>query len=108
DATSGMTQAVGLLGRISPRDLPSADQEFELARLGGLGCAAAACALNADDADAAVALLEQGRGIVLSHAFDGTDPARTPAHPIDPTSLAQAGPILMINISAIRSDAVLL
>ena len=63
----GLGAAVALLTRVAPRELPRGDQEFELARLGGLGSNAAACALNTGATAAAVSLLEQGRGILLAH-----------------------------------------
>ncbi len=108
-ATAGLGQAVHLLQQVAHADLPRGDQEFELGRLGGLGSDAAACALNTSDLTAAVRLLEQGRAIVLSRALGrpGSTPDRWP----DDTAirdLAGEGPIVMINVSRIRSDALLL
>jgi CHAT domain-containing protein len=57
---------VELLADVSPAELPRDDQEFELARLGGVASDAAACGLQAKNEHAAVRLLEQGRGIVLA------------------------------------------
>lgn len=73
----GLGAAVALLTRVAPRELPRGDQEFELARLGGLGSNAAACALNAGATAAAVRLLEQGRGILLAHTLISSDEPAT-------------------------------
>lgn len=73
EAAVGLGAAVALLTRVAPRELPRRDQEFELARLGGLGSNAAACALTAGATAAAVHLLEQGRGILLAHTLASSD-----------------------------------
>jgi tetratricopeptide (TPR) repeat protein len=101
DALAGYTLAVQLLSTVSPRELPRADQEFELARLGGVTTDAAACAVRAHQPHTAVELLEKGRGIVLAHALDDTLPPGAP-------DLAHTGPIAMINVSNFGSDALLL
>ncbi|MFC5824735.1 CHAT domain-containing tetratricopeptide repeat protein [Nonomuraea insulae] len=109
---AGLARAVGLLSGVAPRDLPHDDQEFELARLGGLGSDAAACALNAGDTVAAVRLLERGRGIVLAHAMsDAGSLLDEESWPLDESSikaLAGHGPVALLNVSRFRSDALLL
>ncbi|MER5770655.1 CHAT domain-containing protein [Streptomyces sp. NPDC001985] len=69
-ALEGFTTAVDLLPAVSPRHLVRDDQEFRLSRTVGLGAEAAACALRCGDPGLAVRLLEQARGVLLSHAFD--------------------------------------
>ncbi|WP_436532770.1 CHAT domain-containing protein [Actinoplanes sp. HUAS TT8] len=101
DALDGYTLAVELLSTVSPRELPRADQEFELARLGGVTTDAAASALRAQQPHTAVELLEKGRGIILSHALDDTPQPGAP-------DLTHPGPIAMINVSNFGSDALLL
>ncbi|MEO3859633.1 CHAT domain-containing protein [Acrocarpospora sp. B8E8] len=111
EGVAGLAEAVRLLRTVAPRDLPTTDQEFELARLGGLGTDAAACALNNGDPLAAVHLLERGRGLVLSHALAGENSAQPPDQWPDEAAiraLAAPGPIVMLNVSRLRSDALLL
>jgi len=70
DALAGLGLAVGLLGRVAPRDLAEEDQQWALARHTAIASDAAACALQLGDPEQAVALLEQGRGLLLSQAID--------------------------------------
>ncbi|EMF30117.1 hypothetical protein H114_05789 [Streptomyces gancidicus BKS 13-15] len=69
-ALDGYEAAVDLLHSVAPRQLLRDDQEFLLSRVVGLGAAAAACAVRRGRPGLAVGLLEQGRGVILSHAFD--------------------------------------
>ncbi len=102
EALTGYTAAVGLLADVSPAELPRDDQEFELTRLGGVVTDAAACAIQAGNHHAAVQLLERGRGIVHAHALPDTElESFTTAGRLD-------GPIVLVNVSRFRSDALLL
>ncbi|WP_435224538.1 CHAT domain-containing protein [Streptomyces sp. Tue6028] len=69
-AVDGYALAVDLLHSVAPRHLARDDQEFLLSRTVGLGAAAAACAVRCGRPGLAVGLLEQARGVLLSHAFD--------------------------------------
>ncbi|MGW6056764.1 CHAT domain-containing protein [Streptomyces sp. NPDC055189] len=69
-ALDGYVVAVDLLQSVAPRHLVRDDQEFLLSRTVGLGAAAAACAVRCGRPGLAVGLLEQARGVILSHAFD--------------------------------------
>ncbi|MGW0391005.1 CHAT domain-containing protein [Streptomyces sp. NPDC003042] len=69
-ALDGYVTAVDLLHSVAPRHLVRDDQEFLLSRTVGLGAAAAACAVRCGRPELAVGLLEQARGVLLSHAFD--------------------------------------
>ncbi|MGW6318094.1 CHAT domain-containing protein [Streptomyces sp. NPDC055099] len=69
-ALDGYVVAVDLLHAVAPRHLVRDDQEFLLSRTVGLGAAAAACAVRCGRPGLAVKLLEQARGVILSHAFD--------------------------------------
>ncbi|WP_330275282.1 CHAT domain-containing protein [Lentzea sp. NBC_00516] len=62
--------AVELLPRTAPRHVTQADREQALAAFAGLASDAAACAIQAGDPPLAVALLEQGRGVMIGHALD--------------------------------------
>ena len=64
-ALEGYTAALELLDLVAWRGLRREDQERALTEYGGLGRAAAACAITLDDADRAITLLEQGRGVLL-------------------------------------------
>lgn len=69
-ALDGYVVAVDLLHSVAPRHLVRDDQEFLLSRTVGLGAAAAGCAVRCGRPGLAVGLLEQARGVILSHAFD--------------------------------------
>ncbi|MFD5656769.1 CHAT domain-containing protein [Streptomyces hirsutus] len=69
-ALEGYVVAVDLLHSVAPRQLVRDDQEFLLSQAVGLGAAAAACAVCCGRPGLAVGLLEQARGVLLSHAFD--------------------------------------
>jgi tetratricopeptide (TPR) repeat protein len=70
-AAEGYALAVNLLARLVSPGLPRAEQEDQLFKSAGLVSDAAACALQRDgDAAAALALLEQGRGMLLAQTLD--------------------------------------
>ena len=83
EALDGYTAALDLLGQVTDRRLAPVDQQRGLARMGGLGSAAAATALDAGDPERALALLEQGRGVLLAQALDtrGESEALHTLHP---------------------------
>lgn len=69
-ALTGFTAAVEILPILATTQLVErSDAEHWLQRHLGLAASAAACALEAGDADQAVALLEQGRGVLLDQAL---------------------------------------
>lgn len=70
DALEGYAHAVDLLGQVAPRGLARTAQEERLGLTFGLASDAAAMALRAGDPDRALALLEQGRGVLLSQQLD--------------------------------------
>ncbi|MFF9914184.1 CHAT domain-containing protein [Streptomyces sp. NPDC013457] len=70
EALGGYTYAVGLLPRLAPRGLERADQEDRLVAGTGLASDAAALALRQDDPEAALTLLEQGRGVLLAQNLE--------------------------------------
>ncbi|MFE9856553.1 CHAT domain-containing protein [Streptomyces sp. NPDC005780] len=70
EALEGYAYGVGLLPGIAPRGLVRADQEARLSGSDGLASDAAALALDAGDPDRALALLEQGRGVLLGQGLD--------------------------------------
>ncbi|MGW1294013.1 CHAT domain-containing protein [Streptomyces sp. NPDC002533] len=70
DALEGYAYAVGLLPRIAPRGLARADQEARLLISPGLASDAAALAIEAGAAEHALALLEQGRGVLLAQGLE--------------------------------------
>ncbi|MCQ4080932.1 CHAT domain-containing protein [Streptomyces sp. RB6PN25] len=70
DALEGYAYAVGLLPRTAPRGLGRADQEERLQASSGLASDAAAMALRAGDPGRALALLEEGRGVLLAQGLD--------------------------------------
>ncbi|MCT4353798.1 CHAT domain-containing protein [Streptomyces sp. Je 1-79] len=70
EALTGHTYAVGLLPRLAPRGLGRADQEDRLVAGTGLASDAAALALRQGDPEAALTLLEQGRGVLLAQGLE--------------------------------------
>ncbi|WP_243407941.1 tetratricopeptide repeat protein, partial [Frankia canadensis] len=70
EAVAGFTAATELLGLLAPRSLARHDQEALLVEFGGLGADAAACCVQAGQVGQAVALFEQGRGVLLGQALD--------------------------------------
>lgn len=77
EALEGYAHAVGLLPRIAPRSLARADQEARLLISEGLASDAAALAIGRGEADRALALLEQGRGVLLAQGVENrTDVSR--------------------------------
>jgi tetratricopeptide (TPR) repeat protein len=69
EAVRAYDTAASLLPDIAPRGMARSDQELQLAQLAGLGARAAACCLEAGDAEHAMELLEQGRGVLLSQVL---------------------------------------
>jgi hypothetical protein len=63
-ARDAYAYAVGLLPRVAPRRLARLDQQRALEELDGLAADAAASAVMANDPEAAVRLLELGRGVL--------------------------------------------
>ncbi|MGW1221874.1 CHAT domain-containing protein [Streptomyces californicus] len=77
EGLEGCAYAVGLLPLMAPRSLARADQEARLQVSEGLASDAAALAIEAGDAGRALALLEQGRGVLLAQGLDDrTDVSR--------------------------------
>jgi tetratricopeptide (TPR) repeat protein len=95
EAVAAFAVTFDLLGLVAPRNLTRGDQEHQLADLGGLASHAAACCVRADQADRAVELFEQGRGILLGQALD----TRT-----DLTELAERHPDLAERFTKLRDD----
>ncbi|MFE7488592.1 CHAT domain-containing protein [Kitasatospora sp. NPDC057541] len=70
EALEGFAHAVGLLSRVAPRHLDRLDQEERLSSGRGLASSAAALAIRAGDPERALALLEQGRGVLLAQGLE--------------------------------------
>lgn len=70
DAADGFATAVRLLPQVAARHLRRGDAQHWLARFAGIASNAAACALEVGDHDRAVALLEQGRGVLVAQTLE--------------------------------------
>lgn len=92
-ALEGYVVAVDLLHAVVPRHLVRDDQEHLLKPHAGLGADAAACAVRCGRPGLAVGLLEQARGVLLSHAFDADS---------DLTRLREAAPDLADRFEQLR------
>jgi len=69
-ALEPFTLAVSLLPHTAPRRVTQPDREQALGMFAGLASDAAACAIQTGEPGSALALLEQGRGVMLGHAID--------------------------------------
>ncbi|MBC2902150.1 CHAT domain-containing protein [Streptomyces cupreus] len=98
-ATDFLEFAVDLHSRTAAEELGDEDQQYELISRSGLAGDAAACALELGDVERAVALLEQGRGVLYG---------RTDDSPVDLAQAAERGPIVYLTGSPLRCDAILL
>jgi tetratricopeptide (TPR) repeat protein len=94
-AAQGFSLAISLLPQVAPRYLQRGDQEYSLSQLVDLASDGAACALHAGDADQAVQLLEQGRGIILTQAIEARG---------DLTDLYERAPELAARFTKLRDQ----
>jgi tetratricopeptide (TPR) repeat protein len=92
-AFEGFATAVQLLPRLAWRGVDRATQEYHLAELAGLAVDAAACALEIDQPERAVELLEQGRSILWAQALQTHS---------DLSGLAEADPELAKRLDKVR------
>ncbi|QTD95784.1 CHAT domain-containing protein [Streptomyces cyanogenus] len=70
EAAQGLSTAVNLLPRVAARYLWRSDQEHQLSQFPGLVSDAAAAALQANNPERALDLLERGRGVLISQALE--------------------------------------
>lgn len=70
EAMTAFETVIALLPRLAGRELRRADQEDRLGRYSGIAADAAACALFEGEPERAVAMLELGRGVLLSRELD--------------------------------------
>ncbi|MGP3989850.1 CHAT domain-containing protein [Streptomyces sp. 3N207] len=95
DALDGYAYAVGLLPSVAPRDLARADQEARLRISAGLASDAAALALDEGAPGRALALLEQGRGVLLAQGLENR---------ADVSRLRDLAPALAAEFERIRDE----
>ena len=65
-----LATAIGLIGQVAARHLPTRDKQHALAAIRTLGADAAACALNAAEPQRAIELADHARGVLIAEAFD--------------------------------------
>ena len=94
--------AVDLLPTAASAELEPTDQQYEMTGHTGLAGTAAACALELGDVERAVSLLERGRSVLAAQALG------EPADPVDLRAIAAQGPVVVLNMSRFRCDAILL
>ncbi|MGW7719188.1 CHAT domain-containing protein [Streptomyces chartreusis] len=70
EAAKGLSTAVNLLPRVAARYLWRSDQEHQLSRFPGLVSDAAAAALQTNNPERALDLLERGRGVLIAQALE--------------------------------------
>jgi tetratricopeptide (TPR) repeat protein len=95
EALDAYTRAVELLGQVAPRGMTRGGQEEELGVAFALASDAAAIALRTGDADRALALLELGRGVLLSQQLDARG---------DLSRLRDADPALAASFERLRDE----
>lgn len=111
-AVDAFDLALSTLPEVTRRDLDRTDAEFHLTRLHGLACDAAACVLQRGGGDAptrSLEILEMGRAVLLAQSLEErADLAelRTPASTL--MRATAAGPVVIVNVSDVRSDALIL
>jgi tetratricopeptide (TPR) repeat protein len=98
-------EAVALLPKISSGLLSRTDREDAIGKVAGLASQAAAAALSTGSAERAIELLEQARGNLAATTLDMR--SRNRAAVPQPTDQPQAGPIVYVNASEIRCDALI-
>ncbi|MFI5615572.1 CHAT domain-containing protein [Amycolatopsis sp. NPDC051903] len=101
-AADAFAGALALVPELASAGLRRETREHWLSTLSDLARNAAACAIHAGEAERAVALLEQGRGVLLAEALASIEP--TPAGDGSPEL---PGPVVLLNLSGYRSDAVI-
>jgi CHAT domain len=96
-AEAGFSVAIALFPLISPRHFARTDQEHQLALFSGLASDAAACVLASGRPDPlrAVALLEQGRGVLIGHMLGNS---------ADLTRVRASNPTLAREFEQLRDD----
>jgi hypothetical protein len=108
EAAAGFATAVGLLGQVAGQP-PRRDHVDPLGRPTTLTCDAAAWAITAGHPEQAVELLEHGRGVLLSRSLGADSRDLQQADPPLPFAVLRAaaagGPVVIINVSAYRCDA---
>ena len=96
EALTAFGWAVELLPLTAGRQLDATDRERQVASFPNLASDAAACGLAANDPELALALLEQGRGVLIGQALDTW---------YDVTELAQSRPDLADRFQSLVSTA---
>jgi len=106
-ALEAARMAMSLLPEVAARRVARTDREDGIAQLSGVAADAAACALQADDAELAVRWLEQGRGVLLGQTLDTRSDVGElrRRHPDAAARLAELdGALAALDIAAARSD----
>lgn len=116
-AVGTYTKAIGLLDALVPGDLDPLGQQLQLDSVSGLGPDAAACCVQAGDADQAIELFERGRAVLLGQALDaraggaglGVGPSPGLGQPLSAAEMrAAAGPVVAVIVSRFGSCALIL
>ena len=105
DALRAIEAAVALL-RMSLAQVSRTDRQDAIGQAAGLPSQAAAIAMSADAPRRAVELLEQARGILAADTLDARGPRGSAFVP--QAAQAESGPIVYINASETRCDALIL
>jgi tetratricopeptide (TPR) repeat protein len=101
-ATDVFAGALALLPKLAAVGQRRETREHWLSTLSDLARNAAACAVHAGEAERAVTLLEQGRGVLLAEALASYTPV-----PTEDRGPELPGPVVLLNLSGYRSDAVI-
>ena len=108
-ALGAVEAMIGLLPELAPPDLSRAEREHRLAGVAGLAGEAASVAIMADRPARAVELLEQARSVLTTlRAVPGTVAIPPPQDIAEFLRQAAEGPIVIVNASEYRCDALIL
>jgi hypothetical protein len=100
---------IELLPGLVPPDLSPADREQRLAGVAGLAGEAASVAILAGQPARAVELLEQARSVLATfRAAPGATTVPPPQNLVELRRQAAAGPVVIVNVSEYRCDALIL
>jgi tetratricopeptide (TPR) repeat protein len=111
EAVGAYAKAIGLLDALVPSDLDPLGQQLQLDSVSGLGPDAAACCVQVGDADRAIELFEQGRGVLLRQTLDtrtGSTRAGQRLSAAELCTAAAVGPVVVVIVSRFGSCALIL
>ncbi|WP_217569451.1 CHAT domain-containing protein [Streptomyces sp. GbtcB7] len=100
EAVAAYAYGIRLIPMLAPATLQRGDREYRLSAIFGLGADAAAAAIETDDPERALELLERARGVLFADTVEAVDPTQVGVH--------ADGPVVVLNVARRRCDAIIL